>query len=96
MATQLYIGSDSFGRNVQMAKRDDNVWFFREYVYNGYGKGWSKWTRWNEPVEYTTQIINHYDGTITKMEDDYIGSIEFGFRKLSLITESKVRLPKEK
>jgi hypothetical protein len=77
-----------------MAKRDDDIWFFREYVFNGFGKGWSKWTRWNEPVEYTKQIINSYDGSITQMEEGYQDTIEFGFRKLSIVTTSKVRLPK--
>lgn len=91
---QLFVGTDSYGRNVQMAKREDNVWFFRQYTFNGFGKGWSKWTIWNEPVEYTKQIINAYDGTVTKFPDDYQETIEFGFRKLSLVQTTKVRLPK--
>ena len=92
--SELYTGTNSYGVNVQLAKREDDVWFFRQYQFNGYGTSWSKWEHWNQLVEYTTQIINAYDGSITKMAEGYTDTIEFGFRKLAKVTTSKVRLPK--
>ena len=45
-----YVGNDTYGRLVELAERTDGQYFFREYVYNGYGKGFTKWSKYTNDV----------------------------------------------
>jgi hypothetical protein len=93
MAT-IYTGSDTYGRDVQLAQREDGVWFFRQYDYNGYGMVWCRWVEWKQEVTYTKSIVNVYDGSVTYFEEGYDGSVDFGFNKLKKFTGANIRLPK--
>lgn len=50
MISNLFLGTDSYGRNFQVAVKD-NKWYYRHYGYNGWGNGWSKWESLNETFE---------------------------------------------
>ena len=42
-AQRFLYGSDTYGRSIERAQSTSGAWFWREYGFNGYGKGWSKW-----------------------------------------------------
>jgi hypothetical protein len=48
---QLYFGSDTFGVNYELAILEGKH-YHRNMVFNGYGKGWSKW-----------ELVNDFTGT---------------------------------
>jgi hypothetical protein len=39
----LYVGNDTYGRALQVARASDGRWFRRFYEYNGYGMTWTRW-----------------------------------------------------
>jgi hypothetical protein len=49
-AIALFTGIDTFTRHVHVAVRADGQQFYRNYDFNGYGKGWMKWTPLGNPV----------------------------------------------
>ena len=59
-AIAAWSGSDSVGRSVEVAKRDDGVFFSRQYGWNGYGNQWSKWVE--TEVTFQTHATNAYSG----------------------------------
>jgi len=48
---KLYLGSDTYGVNYELAILD-GIHCHRNMVFNGYGKGWSKW-----------EVVNDFSGT---------------------------------
>ncbi len=86
----LYDGCDSFGRGVQMAT-DGERWFQRVYGFNGYGRGWSKWTACEAPV-MPDYVENRYSGEKLGVARGSI--VEWGFNHLRLCKNTRVRLPK--
>ncbi len=47
----LYFGSDTYGVNYELAILEGKH-YHRNMVFNGYGKGWSKW-----------ELVNDFSGT---------------------------------
>jgi hypothetical protein len=47
----LYFGSDTYGVNYELAILEGKH-YHRSIVFNGYGKGWSKW-----------ELVNDFTGT---------------------------------
>lgn len=76
---ELYSGSNSLGVNVEVALSESNTWYCREYGWNGFGKGWSKW------IELVDDVV--------RLESTNSQMIEWGFSKLKSCTEFKRRLP---
>jgi hypothetical protein len=55
-ASRFYYGNDTYGRPVETAQRaSDEKWFSRSYVFNGFGKAWSKWTEDKAPTQFNDQ-----------------------------------------
>lgn len=87
-AIALYCGSDSFGRNVQLAKSQTGKWFYR--VKDGF------WDRWmgleGEPTFITTRINEYTREEFSVPEGEFIS---WGFKVLQFITNERLtfRLP---
>ena len=77
-----------------MAEREDGVWFFREYAYNGYGVGWSKWQQIEAP-EMPTKVEGKVDGGPEFVDIPYGSAIYFGFNLLRRCEGIRVRLPRK-
>ena len=55
-AVKIYSDKDSIGRPFEIAQRDDGKWFHREYRYNGYGMGWSKWISYMHHTDWLESL----------------------------------------
>ena len=98
-ALRLYVGTDSRGTSIEVAERADGKWFMREYRFNGYGTGWSKWSSF-EDVSFRTSCTNAYSGEVYNYTPEEIAEerqLQWGFNWLVKITEEslKIRLPNE-
>ena len=76
--TRAFSGYNSYGVSVEVAESNTGNWFQRSYVFNGFGKGWSKW----EPFtpSWSTTITNVYS---LETEDREVPALEYGFSILS-------------
>ena len=82
-ASQVFGGNDSYGRYSEYAQREiDGKWFYREYGYNGYGMGMSKWRSYHD-IQHISKYIK---GDI----------MDYGFRPLRRGNHSRLRLPNPK
>ena len=92
-AIKLYTGRDSRNTPVEVAQRNDGVWFYRQRQFNGFGVTWTKWTM-HSNVKFPTKGTNHYTG-----EDYFIppeeqeNKIEWGWSTLAKSNEFVRRLP---
>ena len=43
-AIAYFYGSDTYGRSIEVAQREDGAYFSRSFGWNGYAKAWSKWS----------------------------------------------------
>ena len=91
----------SYGGSWELVMNTDRQWFCREYGWNGYGRGWSKWKS-TEPhaVTFGIRTLTMYDGSVQR---DRVAIVENGFnsdktcilsRNLKRIEKPKYRLPK--
>jgi hypothetical protein len=98
-ANRLYSGHDSYGRAIEVAERTDGVWFWREYRWNGYGMGWSKWKAYGKVPTFPARIRNMCEYAdapeyVEIPEEDRANRIEWGFNVLRIIPGPyRVRLP---
>ena len=60
-ARRFFTGTDSNGTQVERAESVYGIWFARSYGYNGYGMGFSKWEKTDDP-DFETTGTNQYDG----------------------------------
>lgn len=94
-ASKLFFGRTTFGHHIEVAEAINGIWYARQYGYNGYGKGWSKWSKLDEPLKPEYTGVNQYSGEkFTRDEPVYY----WGFNQLTQITDPKditVRLPNE-
>ena len=88
-AIAAYEGSDSVGRMVEVAQREDGVFFSRQYGWNGYGNVWSKWIE--TEVTFQTHGTNVYSGEQYEHE---VPKMSWGFKTLQKMKETpRFRLP---
>jgi hypothetical protein len=89
--SRAWFGSDTFGRSVEVAERSDGQFFCRFYEYNGYGKSWSKWERYDNAT-FETHGENRYTGERT----EYTTPVLFwGFNPMKVYSNvPRFRLPK--
>lgn len=66
----VFSGVDSACRPVEQAYRADGVAFGRDYAFNGYGMGWSRWYRLDKGVTPLAEALSN-------------GFVEWGFKTLS-------------
>lgn len=59
-AIAAWFGTSSTGKSVEVAQREDGVFFGRSYGWNGYGKAWEKWYAIDATFE--THGTNAYSG----------------------------------
>ena len=83
-AVHFFTGRDSYGRPQDYAQRADGAWFYREYRFNGYGMGWSRWTM------LSGRIRESLDNCLSKMVGE---TLDYGFNPLRRIEGAPVRLP---
>lgn len=83
-------GTDTFGRDVQVAQRIDGVWFCRVREFNGFGIPWGRWELYREPT-FETHGVNVY--TDERFEYDK-PVLMWGLNKLHEYDELTFRLPK--
>jgi hypothetical protein len=100
-AIALYHGSNTYGVNVEVAKDINGQWYSREYGWNGYGRGWSKWSK-DRNFQHPTQLRNmveYGDAPEYKTipEEQRVWYVEYGFNLLRLAEEGhlRIRLPKD-
>jgi len=95
-AIQAFFGTDTYGSHINVAQREDGVWFARwqhELSINGLIRVcWSKWTKHPEPIFLTKEKNVYSDEYIDLPEGKFI---EWGFNKLEKIDGPlRYRLPK--
>ena len=78
-SANLFYGTDTYGRAIEVAIRKDGIMFWRSYGYNGYGNGWKKWEQLKEKKEV--------------IKDNNKEFIKWGWNELSGISANR-RLPK--
>ena len=97
----LWFGSDSTGRQIEVALSVDNVYFFRAYEFNGYQKAWTKWAALQaDEVKHPISYINAYDHERYYYNEDktpYFKIIEWGFMNLKgdYVEGCRYRLPNQ-
>lgn len=84
-------GTDTFGRDVQVAQRIDGVWFCRFREFNGYGVSWTRWETYGREPTFQTHGVNVYTGESFEHEKPVL---MWGFNKLHEYDELTFRLPK--
>ena len=88
--TRLFVGYDTFGKAVQVAQRNDGVWFSRSMVNFFNRSQFTKWREYKDP-EFTTHGINEYSGE----RFEYTKPVMmWGFNVLREVQPEGVRLPK--
>lgn len=98
-AQKVYMGHNTYGRTIQVAERQDGAWFWREYGWNGFGVGWSKWAPTEEPPAHPerVRVVAEYAGAEEYAEipeAERVHRVEWGFTTLHLVPgPSRVRLP---
>lgn len=99
-AISLYSGWDTYGRPVELAEREDGEWFWREYGWNGYGRGWSKWADYGKEPTFPAKLVNKTEagsGTPEEIEipeAERRNQVEWGWNLLRLLPGPyRVRLP---
>lgn len=92
-AISLFSGMASNGAHIEVAERADGAYFWREYGWNGFGQGWSKWTELSTPIVFITEGTNQYTGETYAIEKG--SAIEWGFNTLAKCKAEKItyRLP---
>lgn len=87
-AIALYVGSDSYGRDVQVAQRADGLWWERHTVKTRYGWAKSPWTFLPDTeVKHPTYLVPkvEYAGVPEKIllaEEDRTLYLSYGFKIL--------------
>lgn len=76
-AVQMFVGNNSYGDREHYAQREDGVWFTRSYGWNGYGMGYSRWSRVGEDLS-------------PLVEGDVL---DYGFKPLRRSDPKGLRLP---
>lgn len=96
-ASEFYFGNDTFGRGVELARREsDGRYFVRFQGFNGYGVSYGKWLPHNSPVIHPTETVNKYSGeVITFSEETSMSLVSWGFNTLRAGNPKGLRLPKE-
>lgn len=99
-AVALYSGTTTYGKSVEVAKDVNGQWFSREYGWNGYGRGWSRWTK-DRQFEHPTTIRNRVEyGDApeykTIPEEKRSLYIEYGINVFRIVDDghNRIRLPK--
>ena len=92
--------SDSYDRKYEIVMSTNRNWYIRQYVYNGYGMGWSKWEK-TAPRKVMFYTENRFFGDMGRVRC-YIASIDCGFSGKSIdvlkagnvkVTQPRYRLP---
>jgi hypothetical protein len=96
-ASEFYSGRDSFGRGVELARREsDGQYFVRYQGYNGYGVGFGRWAKYNEPVSHPESVKNEYTGeTVVFSTETRQSLVSWGFATLQASDTKGLRLPLE-
>lgn len=94
-ASEFYYGTDSFGRGVELARREsDGTYFVRFQGFNGYGVSYGKWSVHNSPVEHPTTTRNQYTGEVISFDSETSQSlVSWGFSTLRAGSPKGIRLP---
>jgi hypothetical protein len=81
-------GTNSYGVSVEVAESESGNWFQRSWSYNGYGRGWDKWTTFTP--NWSTSYVNVY--TLETHEREAV--LEYGFSTLQELKDTpRYRLP---
>ena len=92
-AIAFWFGNDTFGRAVEVAQREDGIYFARQVSQRGTGiKRFGKsWTRWQEhKPSWMTETENAYSGEVFSHEP----VMSWGFNRLTECNDiPRVRLP---
>lgn len=98
-AIRLYSGHDTYGCRIEMAERADGVWYWREYHWNGYGMGWSKWASYGKVPTFPSQVRNLCEigngPEFTDIPEEHRANrVDWGFNTLRIVPgPHRVRLP---
>lgn len=95
-ALELYWGTDSANRSIEVAQSVEGLWFYRVYEFNGYDKAWSRWQKMEAPSR-PKGYRNHYSGEwFAYTEEERADKIEWGFHVFTGTTDCsdvRYRLP---
>jgi len=90
-ANLSYISDGSYGTTSQWARGVNGVWFNREYGYNGYSRGWSKWRMSEEkpPITFENEKWCDYNKCYIPIKRKRF----MGFNPAEKTDHSRLRLP---
>lgn len=82
----LFYGSDSLGRDVEVAQSINGLWFCRRKEWNGYANAYGKWSPTNTPT-HPKKVLNQVEcynspEYIELSEEESLKRIEWGFTNL--------------
>lgn len=87
-AIRHFIGTDTMGRPVERAQREDGVWFARHTIPNGqFGNRICAWYQ-VEASEFFTTVKNQYSGETLECEPYMC----WGFQRMRELTAAPLRL----
>ena len=92
-AIKVFLGTDTFGRQVEVALRADGVYFARHQIDNGcYSMATTKWEE--HSADFTNTYVNAFDGNTYNYDKPVM---KWGFQELKEFDNSnnefKFRLP---
>ena len=91
-AIKAFFGSDTYGRSVERAQRDDGVWFSRAVEFNGYANAFCKWYQ-DEPHYITETKMQVEQGVFENVKHDPI--MAWGWNRMTEYDAPlRFRLPK--
>jgi hypothetical protein len=90
-ASEFYFGNDTFGRQVELARRaTDGQWFVRF----GNSRSMGRWVKHTNEVVHPTTVENVYTGEIiTHSAETSASLVQWGFQTLRAASATSLRLP---
>lgn len=86
---RAFTGHNTSGISVEVAESESGNWFFREWKFNGYGKGWTSWRPFIP--HWSTRVVNVYSGEESERE---VPVLEYGWNTLTEYSKTpRYRLP---
>lgn len=93
MTHTLFVGTDTYGRGIEVAFRDtDSVPFCRYYRHNGFAMAWSKWAPDDTAHWHPIVCENVFSGETIKGGGAHV--LSWGLNTLKLVPGARIRLPK--
>lgn len=73
MSNNLFSGNSTYGVSIQVGISESGEQYWRDYSWNGYGKGWTKWKKLDSKCSFNEKgnLVwgwNEFTGCRTKLK----------------------------